>query len=78
MAGAEGDQALAVPSTPVALRLGALHMWGFQYATLDTDKISSSNGTAIAGAIGYSLVRDLSLTVNYRAGLVKLGTLGHE
>jgi alkaline phosphatase len=78
MAGAQGDQALAVPSTPVALRLGTLHLWGFQYAMLDTGKISSSNGTAIAGAIGYSLVRDLSLTVNYRAGLVKLGTLGRE
>jgi hypothetical protein len=55
-----------------------LHLWGFQYATLDTDKISSSNGTAIAGAIAYSLVRDLSLTVNYRAGLVKLDTPGRE
>jgi hypothetical protein len=78
MAGAQGDQALAVPSTPIALRLGTRHQWGFQYATLDTDKISSSNGIAIAGAIGYSLLRDLSLTVNYRAGLVKLGTLGRE
>ncbi len=78
MTGAQGDQAVALQSTPVALRLGARHLWGFEYATLDTDEISSNNGAAIAGAIGYSLLREVSLTVNYRAGLVKLRTPGRE
>lgn len=76
MTGAQGDQAVVLPSSPVALRLGDKHLWGFEYATLDTGELSASNGTAIAGAIGYSLLRDLSLTVNYRSGLVKFGTPG--
>jgi tetratricopeptide (TPR) repeat protein len=76
MEGVQGQQELAVPGTPVTLQLGDRHLWGFEYATLDTDAISASNGTAIAGAIGYSLLRDLSLTVDYHDGLVKLGKPG--
>jgi tetratricopeptide (TPR) repeat protein len=72
MTGAQGYQHVALPADPVTLRLGSRHLWGFEYATLDTEKISSSSGTSIAGAIGYSLLRNLSLTINYRAGLVKL------
>jgi predicted aspartyl protease len=72
MIGTQGEQAVIVPLAPLTLRLGTQHLWGFEYATLDTMAISQSNGTAIAGAIGYSLLRDLSLTVNYRAGWVKL------
>jgi hypothetical protein len=72
MTGIQGEQAVTVPLAPLAFRLGTQHLWGFEYATLDTMAISQSNGTAIAGAIGYSLLRNLSLTVNYRAGWVKL------
>ena len=72
MTGTQGEQAVIVPLAPLTLRLGTQHLWGFEYATLDTMAISQNNGTAIAGAIGYSLLRDLSLTVNYRAGWVKL------
>jgi hypothetical protein len=78
MNGAQGRQEAAVPAGPVTLRLGTRHLWGFEYATLDTSEISSSSGTAISGAIGYSLLRNLSLTVDYRGGLVKLGIPGRE
>jgi tetratricopeptide (TPR) repeat protein len=74
MSGANGDQAVILPARSVALRLGDKHLWGFPYATLDTDVISSTTGAAIAGAIGYSLLRDFSLTIDYRTGLVRLGT----
>lgn len=76
MTGTQGDQPVALPAVPVALQLGSQHLWGFEYATLDTDGISSNTGASIAGAIGYSLLRDMSLTVNYRSGLVKFGTTG--
>jgi hypothetical protein len=78
MTGAQGRQHVAVPMDLVTLRLGSRHLWGFQYATLDTEEISLSTGTSIAGAIGYSLLRNLSLTIDYRAGLIKLSAPDRE
>jgi hypothetical protein len=77
-AGAQGAQDVRVPSAPVTVRLGNLHLMDFEYAILDTSEISSRNGTEIAGAIGFSLLRNLTLTVDYRNGMVKLGKSGHE
>jgi hypothetical protein len=54
------------------------NMLDFDCATLDTDEISARNGTEIAGAIGYSVLRDFALTVDYRAGLVKLSRPGRN
>lgn len=71
MTGAQGDQQVAIPVAAVALQIGTRHLWGFEYATLDTGKLRS-------GAIGYLLWRELSLTVDYRAGLVKLRPPGRE
>lgn len=76
MNGTQGNQQVAVSAAPVSIQLGSRHLWGFTYATLDTAEIGSRNGTEIAGAIGYSLLRDLSLTVNCKTGLVKLGGPG--
>jgi hypothetical protein len=53
-------------------------MLDFDYATLDTDEISARNGTELAGAIGYCVLRDFALTVDYRAGLVKLSRPGRN
>ena len=72
-AGAQGRQDITVPSTPVGIRLGQRSLIGFEYATFDPTYISAQNGVEIAGAIGYSLMRDLTLTVDYRAGVVQLG-----
>ncbi|MCU1340011.1 MAG: hypothetical protein JWO19_5592 [Bryobacterales bacterium] len=59
-------------STPVSFHIGPQSFLSFDYATFDTGRISAQYGTAIAGAIGYSLLRDLNLVVDYRRGLVKL------
>jgi hypothetical protein len=74
IAGVQGSQSVTIPSAPVSIRLGSRHLLDFNYATLDTEAISARNGTEIAGAIGYSVLRDLALTVDYRAGLVKLSS----
>jgi len=58
---------------PVSLRVGAQHILDFQSAAMDTAEISARNGTEIAGAIGYSVLRDLNLLVDYQHGFVKLG-----
>jgi hypothetical protein len=73
-AGAHGRQDVTVPSTPVGIRLGERSLMDFEYATFDPAGISAQNGVEIAGAIGYSLLRDLTLTVDYRAGLLQLGS----
>jgi hypothetical protein len=71
--GAQGIQSLAIPSAPVSIELGNKHFFDFDYATLDTEEISSRNGTEISGAIGLSMLRDQPLTIDYRHGWVKLG-----
>jgi len=76
--GAQGAQKVAVLSSPLGIRLGDLHLVDFESAVFDTAGISARNGTEIAGAIGYSLLRDLTLTVDYRAGLVKLAKPGRD
>ncbi len=76
-AGAQGPQDVTVPSTPVGIRLGQRSLMDFEYATFDPTGISAQNGVEIAGAIGYSLLRDLTLTVDYRAGVVQLGSPHH-
>jgi hypothetical protein len=76
-AGAQGRQDVTVPSTPVDIRLGQRSLMDFEYATFDPTDISEQNGVEIVGAIGYSLLRDLTLTVDYRAGVVQLGTRGN-
>jgi tetratricopeptide (TPR) repeat protein len=78
MFGAQGVQEVSTRVAPVTLRVGVQDLWGFDYATMDTGGISASNGVAIAGAIGYSILHDLSLTVDYRDGLVKFSTPGRE
>jgi tetratricopeptide (TPR) repeat protein len=72
LAGAQGNQEVGLRSTPVNFHIGPQSFLSFDYATLDTERISAHHGTAIAGAIGYSLLRDLNVMVDYRRGLVKL------
>jgi hypothetical protein len=76
--GAQGDQVVALHSTPVSIQLGQRHLMDFEYATFDSTGISLRNGTEIAGAIGYSLLRDRTLTIDYRAGMVKLSNSGRD
>lgn len=71
VAGAQGEQDATFPSTPVSIRLGDSQLLAFDYATLDTSEISSRHGAEIAGALGYSTLSGLSITVDYRHGLVK-------
>ena len=71
--GIQGPQSVAFPPVPVSLRVGAQHILDFQSAAMDTAEISARNGTEIAGAIGYSVLRDLNLLVDYQHGFVKLG-----
>jgi len=71
--GVQGTQDLGIPSTPVSIELGGKHFFDFEYATLDTDEISSRNGAEISGAIGLSMLRNVALTIDYRDGWVKLG-----
>ena len=72
LTGAQGEQEVGIRSTPVSFHIGPQSFLSFDYATLDTERISAHHGTAIAGAIGYSMLRDVSLMVDYRRGLVKL------
>ena len=76
--GAQGDQDVSVPSSPVNIRLGDKHLVDFEYATFDTSEISSRNGVEISGAIGYSLIRNFALTVDFRHGLVNFTKSGRE
>lgn len=69
--GAQGGQAVKLPANPVTFRLGDRHLMDFDSATFDATGISSRSGTEVAGAIGFSLLRDMVLTVDYRAGMVK-------
>jgi hypothetical protein len=71
-AGAQGGQDASLPSGPISIRVGDRHLMDFKYAAVDTAEISSRNGTEIAGAIGYSLLSDLTLTIDYRMGVVGL------
>ena len=70
--GAQGSQAVLLPRGPVNIRLGNWRLTESDYATFDSSEISSRYGTEIAGAIGFSVLRDMSLTVDYRSGMVKL------
>jgi hypothetical protein len=70
--GSQGDQAVALHSAPVSIQLGSRHLMDFEYATFDSTGVSLRNGTEIVGAIGYSLLRDRILTIDYRAGTVRL------
>lgn len=72
-AGAQGPQDVAVPAAPLNIRFGAQHLVDFDYATFDTTEISERAGTEIAGVIGFSILRNVSLTVDYRDGLVEFG-----
>jgi hypothetical protein len=71
--GAQGGQDVAVPAAPLNIRFGAQHLVDFDYATFDTAEISGRAGTEIAGVIGFSILRNVSLTVDYRDGLVGFG-----
>jgi hypothetical protein len=70
--GAQGEQSAAMPAAPVSIRVGGQQLLDFEYASLDTREISRHHGTRISGAIGYSLLRDFTLTINYRDGLVRM------
>ncbi len=74
--GIQGAQPIALPTMPVSLRVGTQHILDFETAAIDTAEISAHNGTEIAGAIGYSVLRDLNLMVDYQHGFVKLGKSG--
>jgi hypothetical protein len=70
--GAQGQQEVDVQSVPASFRIGPQRFLTFDYATFDTRQISARYGTFIAGAIGYSMLRELNLTVDLHRGLVKL------
>jgi hypothetical protein len=70
--GVQGDQNLLLPSEPFSIQLGQKHFFDSEYATIDTEAISSGIGSDIAGSIGFSLLRDMAWTINYRDGWVKL------
>ena len=63
---------MVLQSAPARFRIGPQSFLTFDYATLDTSRISARYGTSIAGAIGYSMLRDLHLMVDFSRGLVKL------
>jgi hypothetical protein len=77
-AGAQGGESVAVPSAPLNIRLGAQHLVDFDYATFDASQISSRAGIEISGVIGFSMLRDWSLTVDYRNGFVEFGKSRRE
>jgi tetratricopeptide (TPR) repeat protein len=70
--GAQGQQEVDIQSVPASFRIGPQRFLTFDYATFDTRQISQRYGTSIAGAIGYSMLRELNLTVDFQRGLVKL------
>jgi hypothetical protein len=71
-AGVQGSQTLALRHEPFSIRLGAKHFFDSEYATLDTETLSSRIGTEIGGSIGFSLLRDVAWTIDYRDGWIKL------
>ena len=78
VAGAQGSQRVAMPLTPVRLTLGARHALEFDYAMFDTRDLSVRSGVDISGAIGFSMLRNFSLTVNYRNGTVAFDNPGRN
>jgi hypothetical protein len=71
--GVQGRQNVSTPTSPASFQIGSRDLLDFDYATLDIGTISSRNGVEIAGVIGYSLLRPLEFTVNYRDGWVRIG-----
>jgi len=70
--GAQGQQEVVRGSTPVSFRVGSQRFLTFDYGTLDTGRISARYRTSIAGVMGYALLREINLMVDFRRGLVKL------
>ena len=70
--GAQGQQEVDLQSVPASFRIGPQRFLTLDYATFDTRPISARYGTSIAGAIGYSMLRELKVTVDFHRGLVKL------
>jgi tetratricopeptide (TPR) repeat protein len=70
--GAQGQQEITLPTAPLRLRLDDRDVTEFEYAALDTREVSEHHHAEIAGSLGYSLLRDYTITVDYRNGLVGL------
>jgi tetratricopeptide (TPR) repeat protein len=72
LAGAQGGQRIAWRPAPFDLLVGNQNFQSVAFAATDLNRLSNHYGTAIAGVIGYPLLRDTTLEINYRRGLVKL------
>ena len=72
LTGVQGSQRIAWRATALRISVGGQDFRSAGFATIDMNALSSHYGTAIAGVIGYSLLRGTILEIDYPRGLVKL------
>ena len=60
-------------SRPIRLGVGAAQLADFNPVSLDLTEMSRQEGVEISGIVGFSLVSEVVLTINYRDGLVGFG-----
>jgi hypothetical protein len=76
--GMQGAQLAVLPSRPVSIRLGNESLLDFHYAALDTTAISEHNGIEIGGALGFSVLRELAMTIDYSSGRIAVSRAGRH
>lgn len=72
LTGAQGREGVSLPVSPLVLRIGNRPLFEPGYAAFDEAKISRRFGTEIGGVLGVSLLRQFTLVVDYRLGLIDL------
>ena len=71
-AGAQGEQEVRALARRVTIRIGSQGLVETAPVSFDNSEMNARYGTEIAGALGYSLLRNVTLSVDYRNGLVKV------
>jgi len=74
--GARGVTSGLVLSDPIRFQVGPVRLIESHPVALDLTQMSSQEGVEISGIIGYSVLRDMILTIDYRDGLVEFSRPG--
>ena len=69
--GAQGKQDVRALGRSITIRIGGRSLVERTPAKFDNSELSARYGTEITGAVGYSLLRNLALSIDYRTGVVR-------
>ncbi|HEY7337630.1 MAG TPA: aspartyl protease family protein [Bryobacteraceae bacterium] len=69
--GVQGKQDIRALGRSITIRIGSRSLVETTPAKFDNSGLSARYGTEITGAIGYSLLRNLALSIDYRTGVVR-------